>query len=75
MKADTDVGRLQEALDLVADMEKRRTVILESMGHFVDVLGEPREFIERTLDATYTAVYKHLFECMMLFVPPKTDAD
>lgn len=59
--------KLQEALDLLNDLEKRRKGILDNTRNLGVVLGLEPVQVEAVVDAAYEAATVHLFHCMMKF--------
>ena len=67
MSAQKAAERLQEALDLLADLEKRRSEILHSTQRYGKVVSLDAKQVEQVVDGTHDAAIAHLFRCMLDF--------
>ncbi len=65
---------LQEALDLLNDLEKRRTSILKDVDHVATVVGLKSAEAATVVDAAHEAATMYLFHCMMQFRKAYEDA-
>ena len=62
-----EADHLQEALDLLTDLEKRRETVLEQLPAVGVALSLQPAQVEQIIDGTHVAAVAHLFRCMMNF--------
>jgi len=59
--------RLQDALSLLDDVEKRRTDLLQNISRASNTLGMDPKALETLLDTTHAAAVGHVVDCMKKF--------
>jgi hypothetical protein len=67
MSAAKSAEKLQEALDLLSDLEKRREAILHSPQRYGKVVSLDAKQVEQVIDGAHDAAIAHLFRCMIDF--------
>lgn len=76
MSAPKAAEKLQEALDLLTDLAKRREDILHTPQRYGSVVSLDAKQVEQVIDGAHDAAVAHLFRCMIDFNTAVTaDAD
>jgi len=61
------LDKLQESLDLLDDVEKRRTHGLQQASRYASLLSMNMLQVEGVLDRAYSAALGHTFSCFVAF--------
>ena len=67
MSAPKAAEKLQEALDLLSDLQQRREDILSSPQRYGKVVSLDAKQVEQIVDGASDAAVAHLFRCMLDF--------